>query len=159
MSTLQWSDALWLDLPAMDDTHREFVDLLAAVEAAPDDQLAAAWRALIDHTEDHFAREDRWMRDTRFASGNCHTTQHLVVLQVMRETEANALAGPAGLIRAMAVELGRWFPQHAQGMDAALALHLRRVGYDVATGQVSLPQALPVEEIRGCASAACSPAA
>ncbi|HET7866855.1 MAG TPA: hemerythrin domain-containing protein [Burkholderiaceae bacterium] len=159
MSTLQWSDALWLDLPAMDDTHREFVDLLAAVEAAPDDQLAAAWRALIEHTEDHFAREDRWMRDTRFASGNCHTTQHLVVLQVMRETEANALAGPAGLIRAMAVELGRWFPQHAQGMDAALALHLRRVGYDVATGQVSLPQALPVEEIRGCASAACSPAA
>lgn len=159
MSTLQWSDALWLDLPAMDDTHREFVDLLAAVEAAPDDQLAAAWRALIEHTEDHFAREDRWMRDTRFASGNCHTTQHLVVLQVMRETEANALAGPAGLIRAMAVELGRWFPQHAQGMDAALALHLRRVGYDVATGKVSLPQALPAEEIRGCASAACSPAA
>lgn len=159
MSTLQWSDALWLDLPAMDDTHREFVDLLAAVEAAPDDQLAAAWRALIEHTDDHFAREDRWMRDTRFASGNCHTTQHLVVLQVMRETEANALAGPAGLIRAMAVELGRWFPQHAQGMDAALALHLRRVGYDVATGKVSLPQALPAEEIRGCASAACSPAA
>ena len=159
MSTLQWSGALSLDLPAMDDTHREFVDLLAAVEAAPDEQLAAAWRALIEHTEDHFAREDRWMRDTRFASGNCHSTQHLVVLQVMRETEAQALAGPAGLIRAMAVELGRWFPQHAQGMDAALALHLRRVGYDVATGEVGLPQALPVDEIRGCASAACSPAA
>ena len=157
MSTLEWSDALSLDLAAMDDTHREFVDLLAAVEAAPDEQLAAAWRALIDHTDEHFAREDRWMRDTRFASGNCHTTQHLVVLQVMRETEANAQAGPAGLIRAMAVELAKWFPQHAQGMDAALALHLRRVGYDVATGVVGLPQALPVDEIRGCASAACSP--
>jgi hemerythrin-like metal-binding protein len=159
MSTLQWSGALSLDLPAMDDTHREFVDLLAAVEAAPDEQLAAAWRTLIEHTDEHFAREDRWMRDTRFASSNCHSTQHLVVLQVMRETEANALAGPAGLIRAMAVELARWFPQHAQGMDAALALHLRRVGYDVATGVVSLPQALPMEEIRGCASAACSPSA
>jgi hemerythrin-like metal-binding protein len=156
MSTLEWTGSLSLDLPAMDDTHREFVDLLAAVEDAPDEQLATAWRALIEHTEDHFAREDRWMRDTRFASSNCHTTQHHVVLEVMRETEANALAGPAGLIRAMAGELAKWFPQHAQGMDAALALHLRRVGYDVATGVVSVPQALPTDEIHGCASAACS---
>ena len=69
MSSLEWTDALALDLPAMDDTHREFVDLLAAVEEAPDDRLVTAWRALIDHTEDHFAREDRWMRDTRFAAG------------------------------------------------------------------------------------------
>ena len=37
MPNLEWSDALALDLPAMDDTHREFVDLLAAVNAAPDD--------------------------------------------------------------------------------------------------------------------------
>jgi hypothetical protein len=51
MSTLQWSGALSLDLPVMDDTHREFVDLLAAVEAVPDDQLAAAWRTLIDHPD------------------------------------------------------------------------------------------------------------
>ena len=29
MHTLQWSDALSLDLPLMDDTHREFVGLLA----------------------------------------------------------------------------------------------------------------------------------
>jgi hypothetical protein len=34
--------------------------------------------------------------------------------------------------------------------------HLRRLGYDVAMGVVSLPQALPADEIRGCASAACS---
>ena len=29
MAALEWSDALALDLPLMDDTHREFVDLLA----------------------------------------------------------------------------------------------------------------------------------
>jgi len=31
MSTLQWSDSLVLGLPFMDDTHQEFVDLLATV--------------------------------------------------------------------------------------------------------------------------------
>ena len=30
--TLAWSDALSLELDFMDDTHREFVDLLAATE-------------------------------------------------------------------------------------------------------------------------------
>lgn len=156
MNTLEWSDALSLDLPQMDDTHREFVDQLAVVQAAPDTQLAGAWRALIEHTEAHFGQEDRWMRDTRFASGNCHATQHLVVLQVMREGEDAAMAGRLDVIRLMAHELAAWFPQHAQSMDAALALHLRRVGYDVATGAVLMPQALPAEEIRGCAGASCS---
>jgi hemerythrin-like metal-binding protein len=156
MNRLEWSDALSLDLPEMDDTHREFVALLAAVQEAPDAQLAAAWRALIEHTESHFGQEDRWMQDTRFASGNCHATQHFVVLKVMREGEDAAQAGRPDVIRLMAHELAAWFPQHAQSMDAALALHLRRVGYNLATGLVSLPQALPVEKIRGCAGASCS---
>ena len=157
MSTLDWSDALSLDLPAMDDTHREFVQLLAGVEDAPDAQLLATWSALIVHTDAHFGQEDRWMRDTHFASSNCHSTQHQVVLQVMREGEAMGLSGKTDLIRPLARELAQWFPQHAQSMDAALALHLRGVGYDVASGAVARPEALPANMIHGCGSAACSP--
>jgi hypothetical protein len=56
----------------------------------------------------------------------------------------------------MADELGIWFPQHAQAMDAALALHLSNVGYNTLTGQVNLPQALPEQAIEGCHSAECS---
>jgi hypothetical protein len=41
-------------------------------------------------------------------------------------------------------------------MDAALALHLRGVGFDPATGIVHAPQALPLEEIHGCGGASCS---
>ena len=61
-------------------------------------------------------------------------------------------------MRQVAHELGSWFPQHVQGMDAALALHLRGVGYDAATGIVHIPQAVPAEALHGCGSAACSPA-
>ena len=64
--TLVWSDALSLELDFMDDTHREFVDLLAATELADDDTVLACFEALIDHTDDHFGREDRWMKDTQF---------------------------------------------------------------------------------------------
>lgn len=154
MPKLEWSAALELNLPEMDDTHREFVDLLAQVEqAADDEQLLAQWRTLVDHTDDHFGREDRWMRETGFASGNCHSVQHEVVLQVMREGLKRA--NPA-IIRQMAAELAVWFPQHAQSMDAALALHLRSVGYATETGEIRQPQALPQEAIHGCGGSTCS---
>jgi hemerythrin-like metal-binding protein len=156
MPTLQWSEALTMDLPFMDKTHHEFVDLLAAVEGAEDLQLLNHWRALVAHTQEHFDAEDRWMRDTHFAASNCHTVQHRVVLQVLREGVNLGESGDLKPIRQMAQELAAWFPQHAQSMDAALALHLRRVAYDTATGIVHAPQALPTEMIHGCAGSACS---
>jgi len=158
MPQLEWSDALALEMPAIDETHREFVDLLAQVEAAPDDGLLAQWRSLVEHTDAHFGREDRWMQETRFASSNCHSVQHKVVLQVMREGLTRGEAGDLGLVRQMAHELAIWFPQHAQSMDAALALHLRRAGYDPETGEMLHPQALPQEMIHGCGGASCSDA-
>ena len=156
MPTLQWSEALAMGLPFMDSRHREFVDLLGGVEEADDAALLEQWRALVTHTQQHFDTEDRWMRDTQFASSNCHSVQHRVVLQVLREGVDLGAKGELQPIRQMARELALWFPQHAQSMDAALALHLRRVGYDTASGVVHAPQALPAEMIHGCAGSTCS---
>ncbi len=156
---LRWSAALELDLPVMDETHREFVDLLAAVAGAADADLLRAWAALVDHTDAHFGQEDAWMRQTRFSSVNCHSTQHAVVLSVMREGLALGSAGRLDVIRQMAHELALWFPQHAQTMDAELALHLRGIGFDPASGEVRMPDRLPAAEIAGCGAVACTPAA
>lgn len=158
MSTLQWSESLELGLSFMDDTHHEFVDLLALVVNASDADLLANWAALIHHTDDHFGREDEWMAATRFSSTNCHTTQHQVILEVMREGGKRGLAGDLGLVRQMAHELGIWFPQHAQSMDAALALHLRNAGFDAATGIVHAPHSLPAQTIHGCGGSSCASA-
>jgi hemerythrin-like metal-binding protein len=154
MLTLQWTDSLMLDLPQMDNTHKEFVALLDQVVNASDAALLPLWQDLITHTDAHFAREDSWMKDTKFASSNCHSTQHKIVLQVMRE---GGVRGDLSVVRQMADELGMWFPQHAQAMDAALALHLRSVGFDTTTGKVTLPVALPAQAIQGCGGSTCSP--
>jgi hemerythrin-like metal-binding protein len=127
---LDWSPALELDMPMMDQTHEEFIALLAEVVRSPDDTLLTKWALLIDHTQEHFDREDHWMETTHFTSCGCHTTQHSVILAVMREGGKRGLAGELDLVRQMARELGPWFANHVQGMDAALALHLRSVGFD-----------------------------
>lgn len=153
MATLQWSAALELNIPAMDETHKEFVDLLTAVERAADDQLLTLWQGLITHTEAHFGQEDRWMQATGFAVGNCHATQHKVVLEIMREGAKKAADGDTTMIRGMTPELASWFSYHAQTMDAALAQHMHSVGFDPASGAVHHPLALPQDLISGCGGA------
>lgn len=155
-ASLAWSDALSLELDFMDDTHREFVDLLATVEMSDDEHIVDHFRAMVDHTADHFGGEDRWMAATQFAASNCHTMQHDVVMQVLREALKRGEGGDLVLLRDLSRELGIWFPQHAQSMDAALALHLRAIGFDPVTGVVHRPDALPDGEIHGCGGSSCS---
>ena len=118
--------------------------------------LLPAWKTLVEHTEAHFSREDYWMAATRFAAGNCHSTQHAYVLAVMREGIKYAERGELHAPRTMAAELAVWFPQHTEAMDAALAQHLRNVGYDPATDTLARPEALPQELIHGCGGACSS---
>lgn len=134
--TLSWSDALALDIPLMDQAHHTFVDLLAAAATAADQNILSCWTTLIAHTQQQFDAEDRWMLATGYAADSSHATQHKVILQVMREGEV--LGGKEGVaaVRTMARELGRWFAQHIQSMDASLALHLRSAGYDPAPGNI-----------------------
>jgi len=132
MPTLAWSEALSVSMPVMDQTHREFVDLLATVELSEDDTLLAHFDELIEHTQQHFDHEDDWMRATGFAPQNCHSTQHSVVLKVLHEGADAGRQGRLDIVRQMARELALWFPQHAQTMDASLALHLKSMGFDPA---------------------------
>ena len=145
MTTLQWSDDLELGLAYMDETHREFVDLLASAAEAVDSQLVAVWQDVVAHTEDHFGREDKWMRDSAFPPGDCHATEHDAILQVMREGARRGAAGNLAMVRQLARELGVWFAGHAQSMDTALAMYLKEVQYDEATGHVGKPYVHPVE--------------
>ncbi len=126
MTPIEWTDALQLDYAPMDSVHKAFVDLLSQVQSADDEHLVELWRAALAHTEDHFAREDRWMRKTRFSGADNHMLQHRVVLNVMREGLAMGQAGELAPLREMASELASWFTKHTQSLDAALALHMRR---------------------------------
>ena len=63
---VQWSPTLGLEMPVMDDTHEVCIALLAEVVQAPDETLLSRWALLIDHTQEHFDREDQWMAATGF---------------------------------------------------------------------------------------------
>ena len=163
MTALQWTDDFALGVPQMDATHQEFVALLADVARAGDATLLARWQALVDHTAEHFAQEDRWMKDLGFSADNCHSSQHGQVLAVMREVRRQHAEGQSDLIGRLLPELMTWFENHAQAADAGLAGSMEDVGYDVKSGVMTNPprggataeDGEPVTENSGCGSSSC----
>jgi len=142
--TLTWSDDLVLNMDKMDETHREFVDMLAATELAPEAQLLQSFTDLIDHTESHFGGEDQWMKDSAFGPGGCHSDEHDMILKVMREALRRGHAdNNLSMVRQLTRELAIWFDNHAKSMDAVLAMYLKEVQYDPLTRIVHKPQQLP----------------
>lgn len=138
-----WSDTLSLNLPALDDTHREFVALLGRAVQAADTELLPVWAEVIAHTEAHFHLENQAMQATGFPPGGCHLREHTEILAVMREGLRRGQGGHLALVRQLASELGTWFEQHAQSMDAAFALYANWVGYDFSNGAIAHPERLP----------------
>lgn len=119
-----WSDRYLLGHPVMDDTHRDFVELVDALLTVGDDGLPAALAAFACHAEAHFAQENRWMELDGFPARECHVDEHNKVLASVREVQAALAGGDAGLVRELAVALMAWFPAHADYMDSALATWL-----------------------------------
>lgn len=76
----------------------------------------------------------------------------------MQEGLRRGRHGDLALVRQLASELGTWFEQHAQGMDAAFALYANWVGYDFASGAVAHPDRIPAapEPTATCATAGTS---
>lgn len=129
MPLLTWDDRLLVGVEPMDQTHREFVDLLGAVgRAAPDEAIAALDR-LIDHTVLHFRQEEEWMADSGWGPP-CHAAEHHNVLDIIRTVRTRALAGEMKLVEVLVNELGPWFEHHAATMDSALVGHMGNVGYE-----------------------------
>lgn len=158
--SLTWSDKLALQHPQLDQTHQEFVELLnelVALLAQDGADPLPLYTQLLAHTEEHFAMEERWMAATGFAPENCHSRQHAMVLEVMREVQVRAHARQdLQPLRDLLPELLNWFPAHAEMMDAALIYHLGQVGYDTDSGTLARPPAADAAAISTCGSQGCS---
>lgn len=142
MAVIEWSAELELQSAVMDDTHREFVALLNAMDDAAEGEMLARVDAFIAHTERHFAQEEQWMTATAFPPLGCHKTEHDGILDVVREVRMRVADGEPHYGPTLAAALAEWFPLHAQGMDAMLARYLREKNFDPAQpGANAVPSA------------------
>jgi hemerythrin len=118
---LAWSDAFVLGHEPIDETHREFVDLVGAIQSAPDERLLPLLLEFEAHARRHFADEDRWMNETGFPPRECHIDEHARVMASIEQVRQVAQDGAVGEVRRLADALADWFPGHADWLDSALA--------------------------------------
>ena len=129
---LKWSDALHLGHAGMDDTHREFVELLNRLSEAAEGDLLARLNEFIAHTEAHFGQEEAWMEAMQFPPLACHRTEHEGVLEIMREVRSRIAGGEPHYGQVLAKAIAEWFPLHAQSMDTVLALYIQQTSFDTS---------------------------
>jgi len=123
----EWSDTFLLGHGTIDANHREFVELVNAILTASDDDLDARLEAFRAHAERHFGDEDHLMVNEGMPNRQCHLDEHKAVLKSLGEVQAlEAGDRKRYIIRDLATELVRWFPGHADEMDAGLAKFLVR---------------------------------
>lgn len=129
-SALHWSDALVLGYGPLDARHEEFVAVVAALQQAGDAELPQRLADVAAHLHAHFDEEDAWMTETGFPARDCHVDEHAAVLRSLEQVQALLASGDGSECRRFAQELARWFPGHADYMDAALAHWMckRRLG-------------------------------
>ena len=119
--TLHWRDTFVLGFGPMDGLHQEFVELVAAIQTAPDAELVDRLAALAAHCESHFEEENRWMRETEFPPRDCHIDEHNAVLKSIRDVQELLAKGDTDNCRRLTEALAGWFPGHADHLDSALA--------------------------------------
>lgn len=120
-ATWGWSDRLSLSYTPMDETHKEFVELCAALSENNPATFIQRLDQLIVHSVAHFEQENQWMAEGNFPPAGCHKQEHDSVLEIMREVRRRVEAGETDLGERLAEELPLWFEHHVDTMDNMLA--------------------------------------
>jgi len=125
MGILQWSPVLEFGIPVIDDDHREAFRKLEILEGASEEQFPALFSDFVHHLSDHFAREERLMREYGFFALHCHSDEHARVLAEIDGIVEELVTGNHAPARGYALKgFPEWFAQHHATMDAVTAHYL-----------------------------------
>lgn len=135
MAIIEWKDSHFrLGIDTMDDTHIEFVELVNAIDMAEGEEFIRLFDELIDHTREHFDRENELMIESGFPALTEHQSEHARVLGELEKFGQRVHKGLIAFGRNyLRGSLAQWFPLHAATMDSALAAHLK-AGTAIPTG-------------------------
>lgn len=129
MSIIDWDDDLFLlGIELMDDTHKEFINLVNELSEAGDTEYADLFDKLIAHTQQHFLQEEKLMIESGFPAYAEHNDEHQRILGELNQFKKRVDRGLVAFGRDYIKErMPEWFRLHAASMDSALAAHLKTV--------------------------------
>lgn len=128
MAGIEWKPEYSVGDPAIDQEHRELVDLVnrtavAILERHPDGDVQRAFGDLIRAVSAHFALEERQMRETGYDQLRPHKDDHERLIDVLRDLMDEPREG-ADVAEVLTRELEEWFAGHFREHDSRLHMKL-----------------------------------
>jgi hemerythrin-like metal-binding protein len=130
MVRFKWSNQQAVFLPEIDAEHRGMMrtadDLQNAVLAQADDaRVLAGVRNLVAQAEEHFAHEERLMKNVRYSSLPWHKQQHDTFRRRARRLLPSIEAGDREPLVELLDFLHAWFKDHTAVADRMMGAYLR----------------------------------
>lgn len=119
---------IFVGFKPIDDLHREFQDIVDALNDPAEADYGEHLLALHEHMLRHTDMEERLMRDENYPHYTPHKHEHDRFLEKISEMRRRFDAGAVDEVRRYSAELMGWFAAHAQNMDAPLAAFLKGDG-------------------------------
>ncbi|RMG56841.1 MAG: hemerythrin [Gammaproteobacteria bacterium] len=128
-------DFLELPVAFMNADHAEFVQALAELEQLLESgdtaAVGPAFERLLEHTREHFGREEAAMEQIQFPPYRAHKGEHERVLGVMEQILAQWQAAPdSERMQGYIEDMRGWFHQHLDTMDRVTSVWLARNGIE-----------------------------
>ncbi|MBU1248766.1 MAG: hemerythrin family protein [Proteobacteria bacterium] len=135
MALLEWSDALELGIPNIDEQHRRLLDtmntLSSQIQHGKSGQgYAAAVQEMQDYTTFHFMEEETMMRISGFRHADSHASLHQKFIKETEEFAAIDVTNAPGKALELLLFIQEWLVDHILGVDLVFAQHYKESGGD-----------------------------
>ncbi|MCD2452380.1 hemerythrin family protein [Methylicorpusculum oleiharenae] len=126
MALIDLASVKTVNHPAIDTDHQAFVGLLNQLDVASNADFPLLFKALFEHTEQHFDRENQLMKEHGFPARAEHMGEHQRVVGEFKQFQSRIDKGMVAFGRAFVKDrLPQWFQLHVTTMDSALAAHIK----------------------------------
>jgi hemerythrin len=130
MRLFHWTRAKSVFMPEFDAEHRNLYQLGESLHqgwsaGAPSEAMIPSVRALLAAAEDHFAHEERLMKEARYPLLNWHKRQHETARNAARPLVARIEAGDRRAVKELLELLSGWMKDHLAVADRMMAAALR----------------------------------
>jgi len=125
MSAVVSHDRILVGFKPIDDLHKEFESILAALNDPAEADYGAHLLALHEHLLRHCETEESYMLQEDYPHYARHKRAHGHLLDSVSEVRRKFDAGDVDAVRKYAADLMSWFAIHASTEDSELAAFLK----------------------------------
>jgi len=125
MALIEWSSALSLGIPEIDDQHQRLVELVnsfsdAASRGRGNREVRTLLEALHAYTVEHFAAEEAYMAAIGYPDLDHHRALHEQLLGKLDDLRTHFEVSGRRITQPMLELLRYWLVAHLQGADQAI---------------------------------------